>query len=444
MSGSVKGLSPSAVLVWAIAITAISDGAEATLESVAVIQDGRSDATVPLGGLSDLASAADGSGRLWATTDRGPNGTSNVGGKKRRTLLSPAFAPEIISIKLSDDAVAGTARVEKVIPLVGRSGKPLSGRPNGIGRDEPILDAASGRPIPGDPNGVDTEGIVQMKDGTFWMVEEYRPSLLRVSAAGRVLERFVPEGTQLDEADAEIRDVLPAAYGTRRDNRGFESIATSPDGTRLWTMLQSPLDNGKSKEVKKAGNVRLLAFDPSKGKLVAEHVYRLGDPTDSDYLTKGVAPADGKLCAMSAIDADSLLVIESDDTGLVRLYRADLVDATDTLPRASVGDGPMLEEIRDLIAAGIRPLKKTLVANLAPLVPAMRRDVYGGAGASADANADAPLKLEGLAILGPDRVAIVNDNDFGVHVKPGAACRSCLWVIRLGEPLCISDTTSAR
>jgi hypothetical protein len=36
-----------------------------------------------------------------------------------------------------------------------------------------------------------------------------------------------------------------------------------------------------------------------------------------------------------------------------------------------------------------------------------------------------------MVILGPDRVAIVNDNDFGVNLEPGAVCRTCLWVIRL-------------
>jgi hypothetical protein len=40
-----------------------------------------------------------------------------------------------------------------------------------------------------------------------------------------------------------------------------------------------------------------------------------------------------------------------------------------------------------------------------------------------------------MAILGPDRVAIVNDNDFGVNLGPGAVCRTCLWVIRLPASL---------
>jgi hypothetical protein len=418
--------------IASLLITAVSVGAEATIETAAVVHHERAGAAVPFGGVSDLCVAADGSGRFWATTDRGPNGTAKVDGKKLRTLLTPTFAPEIYELTLSGSAGAACeVRVGTTIALAGRSGMPLSGRPNGVGRDEPILDAASGKPVAGDPNGVDTEGLVQLKDGSFWMVEEYRPSLLRVSAEGRVLERFVPEGASLAGADAKVHDVLPAAYANRRDNRGFESLAVSPDGTRLWTLLQSPLDHGKTKAVKKAGNVRLLAFDPAQGRPTAEHVYRLGDPTDPDYLTKGAAPDDGKLCAMAAIDADSLLVIESNDAGLARLYRIDLASATDTLAERSSRIDATLEEIVDLEAAGIVPVTKTLVADLASLVPRMRRDVFG----EAELSGDAPLKLEGMAILGPDRVAIVNDNDFGVNLGPGAVCRTCLWVIRLPASL---------
>lgn len=423
------GVSLGSSLPSLLLITAVSVGAEATIETAAQVP--RSEFA---GGASDLAFAADGSGRLWATTDRGPNGSTTVDGTKLRTLLDPAFVPTIVELQLRPRVAPDqtpSLNVVRRIPLAGRSGTPLSGRPNGIGRDEPIVDASTGIPVAGDPNGVDSEGLVQLKDGSFWMVEEYRPSLLRLSAEGRVLERFVPEGTTLAGADAEVRAVLPEAYGMRRDNRGFESLAVSPDGTRLWTMLQSPLENGKAKELKAAGNVRLLVFDPVAGKPVAEHVYRLGDPTDAAYPTAGAAPDDGKLCALAAIDYGSLLTIESTDGGLARLYRIDLANATDTLAWKPRKKRESLDEIRNLDATGIVPVRKTLVADLAPFVSAMRRDVYG----AADPGKDAPLKLEGMAILDPQRVAIINDNDFGVNVKPDARCETCLWVIRLPQPL---------
>ena len=391
---------------------------------------------VTLGGLSDVVivpAGAEGDGSsAWVITDRGPNGMAGAGESKRRTLLAPDFVPALVKLRLPAD---GEAIVEHVLPLAGSSGKPLSGRPNGVGRDEPVLDGAGRAVIAADPDGVDTEGLVVMPDGSFWICEEYRPSLLKVSAEGRVLERHVPAGGELTGADTTVLADIPAAYGDRRDNRGFEGLALSGDAKNLFVLLQSPLDHPEKKAATKTGNVRLLVCDSATGTPVAEHVYRLGDPTAAGWAERGAPPDDGKLCCLAALRDGTLLVLEQDDTGLARLYRADPRPATDTLPRTGRGEGEPLETIRDLAAAGIEPLAKMLVADLGPLVPRLRRDVYGGDGSGGGAS----LKLEGLAVLDDRRVILCNDNDFAV---PGSAAgggdgaaRSCLWVIGLPVPL---------
>ena len=391
-------------------------------------------AGVVLGGMSDLCAApvaAPAPLRFWAVTDRGPNGTVKTSAGKRRTLLAPDFVPTIVALDVERDgsgrprsiAVAGTT------PLAGRTGRPLSGRPNGIGNDEPILDAAGEQAVATDPNGIDSEGLIRLRDGSFWMAEEYRPSLLEVSAEGRVARRYVPRGHALPEADMEVVDVLPAAYGSRRDNRGFEALAVSPDESRLWALVQSPLDHPRPKAAKATGNVRLLAFDLRTKRPAAEHLYRLGDPADPNYLTKGAPPADGKLCAMAAVGPDALLVLEQSEEGIARLYHCSLTGASDTLGRAA--DAPPLEEVADLAAAGIVPVTKRLVADLAPLRPRMIADVYRDA---VPDPATAELKLEGMAVVGPRQIAIVNDNDFGVHTA-GPPPRSCLWIIELPSPV---------
>jgi hypothetical protein len=221
-----------------------------------------------------------------------------------------------------------------------------------------------------------------------------------------------------------VHDVLPAAYGARRDNRGFEALAVSPDESTVWALLQSPLEHPAPKAGRHTGNVRLLAFDISRGRPAAEYLYRLGDPSSPGFLTDGAPPDDGKLCAMAAIDARTLLVLEQADGGLARLYRCSLATATDILHRPET---PACEEVRDLPAAGIEPLRKELVADLANLRPAMLRDVYG----EDHDKKELELKLEGLAILDSGRVALVNDNDFGVHAPKGASSppRTCLWVV---------------
>ncbi len=385
---------------------------------------------VRLGGLSDLfVAASDKNGIVaWTITDRGPNGTVGTGADKRRTLLVPNFSPAIVRLRLTAAGGAAAATISAILPLAGRSGRPVSGRPNGVGRDEPILDAASGEPVPVDHGGLDTEGLVVLPDGSFWASEEYRPSLVRISAAGRVLERHLPAGVALPDADARVIDDLPAVYADRRDNRGFEGLAVSGDGTRLFLLLQSPLDHPQKGAAKETGNVRMLVIDAVCGSPLAEHVYRLGNPTDPHWATAGAAPGDGKLCALTALGDGTLLVLEQADGGLARLYRVDPRAASDTLSRTLQAADEPLETIGDLRAAGIEPLPKVLVADLAPLLPRIRADIGHPA--------DAPVKLEGLAVLDERRVLLVNDNDFGVAADPaGPSPRSCLWIVELPSAL---------
>jgi hypothetical protein len=382
-------------------------------------------ATVPFGGCSDLAIGTDTDDRLtlWTITDRGPNGTAQRGEEKRRTLLEPLFAPSMIALSLQDDGAKAIASVDRVVTLTRADGRPVNGRPNGVGADEPMLERDGKTELGRSPDGVDPEGLVPCDD-EFWACEEYRPSLLRVSREGRILERHVPQGVRLTDAGTTVIDDLPAAYGQRRDNRGFEALTLSPDGTRLYALLQSPLDHPRKKAAMNTGNVRMLVADAATGRPVAEHLYRLGDPTDEAFASHGAPPDDGKLCAMAALADGGLLVLEQGDGGLARVYRVSVAQATDTLGRSA----EPLETIADLESAGITPVAKQLVADLGSLLRRMRSDVYG------DADHGGSLKLEGMAVLSGGRLALINDNDFGVHQDHGEpAARTCLWIVSLPD-----------
>ena len=369
--------------------------------------------SIAIGGISDLfleTVAGGGERRLWAVTDRGPNGLVEVhGGRgtaKRRTMLAPEFVPSLVLLDTSWMAEAGdapsetgTVAVERIVPLKGRSGRPLSGRPNGVGRDEAVYSPDGSARLAADAGGVDTEGVVAAGDGGFWLVEEYRPSIMRVDGRGRLAARYVPEGTSLPGADTSVVANLPARYAGRADNRGFEAVAISPDGSRLFALLQSPLEtsSGRKKKAELTGVVPLLVFDTAAGKPAAEHEYQLDD-----------ADADSKLCAMACLGAATLVVLEQADGVVARLYLAD---------------------------TGFAPVRKTLVADLGPLLPAMIADVYGRG-----ADDGRPLKIEGLAVVDARHVLLANDNDFGVadagsKAKQKAGPRSCLWLIELSEPL---------
>ena len=401
---------------------------------------GRAIADVPvseglrLGGLSDLGAARGcGPDRWWAITDRGPNGIVERDGEKLRTLIAPDFTPSLVLLHI--DSVAGrnnSIAVERVLPLAGPKGHPLTGLPTGGPGHLPVLSADGTAELSPDPDGVDPEAVVQLPDGTLWIAEEYGPSLLKVGPDGRAIERHVPVGIATDAAAVPHRETLPAAYARRLDNRGFEALAAEPDGARLWVLLQSPLDN-PAKKARKTGNVRLLGFDPVAGRPTAEHLYRLGDPGDRDYLTKGAAPDDGKLCAMALLDQGQLLVLEQDDAGLARLYAVMLDGATDTLPWLPGSDeSKTLEEIRDLPAAGIVPVRKRLVADLASLRETMAAQADGGR------QLHGPLKLEGIAIVDDRHVLVANDDDFGVHGDGPRRRRSFAWLLELEQPLAAS------
>ena len=59
-------------------------------------------------------------------TDRGPNGQIKVDGTNRRTFWVPEFTPMILRVKTEGK----TIRILETIPIVGQSGKPVTGLPN--------------------------------------------------------------------------------------------------------------------------------------------------------------------------------------------------------------------------------------------------------------------------------------------------------------------------
>jgi hypothetical protein len=403
------------------------------LPRVTLVEATADEPAVMLGGISDLwldrAGTAAGRLRAWLVTDRGPNGTVTVDGREHRTLVSPSFTPRILELAIDWDPHAPgnfAARLATTTALVDRDGEPLSGRPNGLTNDPHMLDPSGRVAIAIDPDGVDTEGLVRTPAGGFWLAEEYRPSLLAADADGTARRRFVPRGTALAGAGMDVVDILPEVYANRRDNRGFEALALAPDQSRLFALLQSPAERPDRASSEQAGNVRLLAFDSRAGRPAAEHLYRLGDPTAEGYRTGRATPKDGKLCAMASVGPSSLVVLEQADGGLARLYLAELSGSTDTLPRTTAGDEPPLESLQDLDGTDVEPVEKTLLADLRPMLDAIRTQ----AGLVGDRAG--PLKIEGLAVIDPWHVLLVNDDDFGVRkditLPPP---ETCLWVVKL-------------
>ena len=400
------------------------------------------DVPVVLGGISDITveKAIDDSGQfvIRLLTDRGPSRKIETVDGKQRVFLNPSFVPTALVFRVSGcslDESRGESKKLKInlqsqFSLQSPFGKVITGRSNGLEGDDSIANPSGEELLAPDVNGIDPEGCALLADGTFWLCEEYRPSILCCEADGTVIKRFIPKGVKLPSSDIQIVENLPAHYAKRRANRGFESLALSPDESTIWALMQSPFDN---EAAERSGNVRLLGCNPENGQPTSEYIYRLGDPAAADFLSGGVVPDDGKLCAMAAIGPKKLLILEQSDDGDAKIYCCELDEATNVLDDAQDLDG-----IRNLSQVGVVPVKKTLVADLANLLPSFASDITAGQWRPEVDEQVAGLKIEGLAVLDSNHVVVVNDNDFNVDRlfdENEVSRRSCMWVLSLPQSL---------
>ncbi|MET9385788.1 esterase-like activity of phytase family protein [Streptomyces sp. NPDC002928] len=353
------------------------------------------DRGVDLGGIGSDIYPAGRKGEFWTVTDRGPNGQIKVNGTKRRTFPVPGFDPAIVKIRVSGD----TVKVIDAIPLTTSSGKPVTGLSNLQGRDEAPYSYDAKTPLSYNPNGLDTEGIVWAADGSFWLVDEYGPSLVHVSARGKVLTRYVPQGLDLTGTDYPVVEALPSVLLHRKINRGFEGLAQLPGGD-LVMAVQSPLSLPDADAGDASRTTRLLRFSPKKQAVTAEYAYRFDpvnvvDPSEDDT-------SELKISSVVAVGGNRLLVEERTDKA-ARLQLVRLDRAADILGSAWDDDttAPSLEQLDDPAASGIPVLAKRLVVDLGTV-------------------AGVPGKIEGVARVDHDTLALINDNDFGMTDGAGA------------------------
>jgi hypothetical protein len=378
-----------------------------------------------LGGVSDIyRDSCDPAGEFWVVTDRGPNGKMKVDGVKSYTFPLPAFTPLIVHVKIDQNCV----RVLKALPIVGNSGKAISGLPNRREQGGVPYDIVGRNELPLDVNGLDVEGMIRMSDGSFWLADEYGPSIVHVDSTGKILKRFLPAQTDANLLNARIDPqhqvayVLPSIYLKREPNRGFESLAISPDEKTLYAAFQSPLlTNEPSAHTNKhSRNTRILAFDIASQAPSAEYIYQLGERTADGRLPD---PRGFEIGAIATISDSKLLVLEHNGGEIAKLYRIDLRSATNTISSLhhSPANGEAVESI-DLPSRNIEPLEKRLIADLGKLP-------------------DMPGKLEGLTILDAQTIAVANDNDFGFDnfTVEGMATRNGLksrvLIVKLPKPL---------
>lgn len=347
------------------------------------------DHAITLGGVGSDIYPAQAPDEYWMVTDRGPNGQVKGSDGKVRTFPVPTFDPSLLRVKVNGAALS----VEQAIPITTADGRAVTGLSNIDGRDEAPYDLRGEQKLPFNQAGIDPEGMVRTAGGEFWVSEEYGPSILHISPTGKVLARYVPQGEALPQAGYPVLDTLPGILSKRQGNRGFESLAISPDGATLYAMLQSPLALPDETEGGKSRAVRLLAVSTQTGRPTAEYVYPLDDVNAFDPSAKG-DESEMKVSGMTWYGPNQLLVDERTDE-VAKLYVTTIDPAASVLggPFDDPGHSPPLEQA-DLTT--VKPLAKNLLIDLTSQVQGL------------------PKKVEGIALRDPKTLVLANDNDLGM------------------------------
>jgi hypothetical protein len=387
------------------------------------------------GGFGSGATAHPGkAGHFYAMTDRGPNTDFSGSAGDGKKFPVADYTPRIGEFRLNQD---GEIVEVRQILLKDRDGNPISGLPSEtFGATGEIPYDADGNLLAYDPYGLDSEGLVALADGSFWVSDEYGPHIVHYAA----------DGTEIDRINAFPDDTrtslnLPAEFANRRANRGMEGLAVTPDGKTLVGIMQSTMYNPSGSAATNRTLTRIVTINLETG-AIAQYLYRqdannysnsdivalsattfLVDERDGGYGGDGTA-ADKNLYKIDIAAATNV------DTGNTALINGD-ADITADAATGLLINGNTLEgtDWDTLSTKGIHAVSKTLVY-----------DALAGLAYPHD-------KLEGLWLIDATHLGIVNDDDFAVipdetgeivqKVLPGgtAVDASTLYVVELPTPL---------
>jgi|LakMenEpi03Aug12_release.lakeMendotaPanAssembly.Ray.scaffolds.fasta_scaffold05534_7 hypothetical protein len=285
----------------------------------------------------------------WALSDRGPGGgVLNYQTRLQRFTLD---------VDPSSGAISNFV-IQDTIKFQDGLGQPFNGlNPLLLNGNKSVLG-----------NSFDPEGfVIHPSTGHFLVSDEYGPSLIEFDRDGKLIRRFetpaylVPRTSSGTDYVA-TRDENP--IGGRQDNRGFEGLAITPDGSKAYAVFQDPLFNDVgTRDGRNSRNVRIVEFDYATGQSTGQYVYQLelqsavrarieadgGTATATD-------PRQGRNIGLSAIvalgsDGDGhqrFLVLERDNRGIgvddpaganvigsKRVYEISLKDATKLIGAAA-------------------------------------------------------------------------------------------------------------
>lgn len=323
-----------------------------------------------------------------AITDRGPNpeAFSYLGGVGRnvRPILLPDFAPSLVNLSL--DTQTNEIEIISVTPFRLSASESITGLPPHNTSSE----FASKNPR------------YEIAANVFGKVLNYRNAgidsegVCRFKNTYLVAEEYGPQLLQFDSNLIELKrwspgQGLPRDLIHRKINRGFEGLDC--DENFAYLILQSPLKSGLDKDV---NQIRLLQFSPQASKTINEYFY----PVE--------AGGADKIGDIALLAGQKFLIIEQNgklgqEDGIRKIYQVDLAMADK--------DGRLTKKlILDLNKVGF----------------------------------DFVEKIEGLAVIDQNTLALITDNDFGIESQIELStgkfnskldANSYLAIIHLDQPL---------
>lgn len=121
----------------------------------------------------------------------------------------------------------------------------------------------------------------QFAGGALWIAEEFGPYLIKADLNGKVLAVFDTkvDGKVVRSPDAPgvlmpgAPDAKPTAFDVKR-SKGFEGMASSKDGSKLYALLEGALWNEAAKAYENVGGkqyLRVLEFDVKSEQWTGRH-----------------------------------------------------------------------------------------------------------------------------------------------------------------------------
>ena len=248
----------------------------------------------------------------------------------------------------------------------------------------------------------DIESFQRAPDGTFWIGDEFGPFLIQVDAQGVVLRPPIPlPGIQSPQS--------PFVKNQKEVNLprsgGFEGMAISPDGTKLYVILEKASISSTDK----------------RQRIIYEFDLKTAQYTGNKFYYRVEYPGNA-IGEMIAIDEENFLVIERDsnqgkEARLKRLYKIDIknIDENGYVDKKEVAD---LLNIAD--------------PNRISLSISKEGDIGLG-----EVFSFPFVTIEAVAIVSPDTLVLTNDNNypFSTGRNPNQSDDTEIIKIRLKTPL---------